>query len=139
MTPDQIKLVQDSFNQVRPNAEQVACLFYKKLFDIAPELRPLFPEDIKPQGRKLMSLLTVMVQNLDNPNSIIPSIKELGRRHVNYKVEPHHYDIFAQALLWALEQGTDTGFTPQVKQAWIDVYTVFTNIMKQAAYGLKAA
>ena len=139
MTPDQIKLVQNSFNQVRPNGEHVACLLYNRLFQIARELRSLFPEEMTPHGRKLISLLNVMVNNLDNPNSILSSVKELGHRHVNYKVEPHHYDIFAQALLWSLEQGSGTDFTPEVKQAWFDAYTLFAKIMKEAGYGQKAA
>ena len=139
MTPEQVKLVQESFGKVRPNAEQVADIFYNRLFEIASQVRPLFPEDMKSQGRKLMSILATAVDNLDNLESIVPAVQDLGRRHVNYKVEAEHYDLVGQALLWTLEQGLGDDFTPDVKQAWTETYTILSTTMKEAAYGQKAA
>ena len=42
MTPDQIDLVQSSFAKVVPIADAAAELFYGRLFEIAPEVKPLF-------------------------------------------------------------------------------------------------
>ena len=64
MTPDHVKSIQDSFAKVRPIANTAAALFYNRLFEIAPEVRPLFRGDMTEQGRKLMKVLTLVVNGL---------------------------------------------------------------------------
>ena len=66
MTPDQIKAIQESFAKVVPISEQAAALFYGRLFEIAPAVKPLFRGDMKEQGRKLMGTLAVVVNGLAN-------------------------------------------------------------------------
>ena len=56
MTPDQIKLVQQSFAKVAPISEQAAVLFYDRLFEIAPSVRAMFPNDMTEQRRKLFPI-----------------------------------------------------------------------------------
>ena len=69
MTPDQIKAIQDSFAKVVPISEQAAALFYGRLFEIAPAVKPLFRGDMKEQGRKLMATLAVVVNGLEQSRS----------------------------------------------------------------------
>ena len=69
MTPDQVKAIQDSFKLVAPISEQAAALFYGRLFEIAPEVKPLFRGDMTEQGRKLMATLGVVVNSLSKPSS----------------------------------------------------------------------
>ncbi len=133
MTPEDIKTVQDTFAIVRPSAEQVAETFYGRLFEIAPEVRSLFPDDIKPQGRKLMTMLATVVDKLDQLDSLIPAVQDLGRRHTEYGTQPQHYDVVGEALLWTLEQGLGEAFTPEAKEAWTRAYTTLAGVMKDAA------
>ena len=42
MTPKQIEIVQSNYDAVEPIAGKAAELFYGKLFEIAPEVKPLF-------------------------------------------------------------------------------------------------
>ncbi len=129
------KLVQDSFAQVVPIAEAAAELFYNKLFELDPALKPLFKGDMKEQGKKLMGTLKVVVAVLDNPAKLVPAVKILGQRHKGYGVEPAHYATVGEALLWTLEQGLGEAFTPEVKQAWTKVYTLLAETMIAAAAG----
>ena len=133
MTPEQITLVKDSFAKVRPIAPQAAALFYGRLFEIAPEVRPLFKGDIEEQGRKLMQVIATAVGALDRLDTIVPTVQDLGRRHVKYGVSDAHYDKVAEALLWTLGQGLGDGFTPAVREAWTMTYTVLADTMKAAA------
>lgn len=133
MTPQEILLVKQSFAKVAPIAETAAALFYNKLFEIAPEVRPLFKGDIKEQGRKLMQTLGIAVASLDRLGDIVPTVQALGRKHGGYGVRDEHYDAVAQALLWTLEQGLGADFTPETKAAWIEVYGILSETMKQAA------
>ena len=57
MTPSQIELVQDSFAKVAPISEQAASLFYDRLFEVAPQVRAMFPDDLTEQRKKLMATL----------------------------------------------------------------------------------
>ena len=133
MTPEHVKLVRESFAKVAPIAPLAAALFYGRLFEIAPEVKPLFKGDIAEQGRKLMQVLAVAVGGLDDLPALVPVVQDLGRRHVRYGVSDAHYGVVGEALLWTLGQGLGDGFTPAVKEAWIAVYTVLADTMKQAA------
>ncbi|TJW35805.1 MAG: hemin receptor, partial [Mesorhizobium sp.] len=91
MTPSQIDLVQSSFVKVAPIAETAASLFYERLFEIAPEVKPLFNRDMKEQGRKLMATLGLVINGLKNLDAILPAAKSLAAKHVSYGVRAEHY------------------------------------------------
>ena len=133
MTPDQVKLVQDSFKKVAPIADTAANLFYDRLFAIAPEVRPLFPNNLTEQKKKLMQMLGMAVTNLHQVEKIIPAVQDLGRRHVAYGVTAKHYEPVGAALLWTLEQGLGSDFTPPVKEAWTQTYMTVAGVMQKAA------
>jgi nitric oxide dioxygenase len=133
MTPQQVLLVKQSFAKVAPIADQAAGLFYGRLFEIAPQVRPLFKGDIKAQGQKLMSTIALAVGSLDKLPELVPVVQDLGRRHAGYGVKDEHYDIVAQALLWTLGKGLGPDFTPEVKDAWTAAYTILADTMKGAA------
>ena len=133
MTPEQVKLVQDSFSKVAPIAGKAADLFYDRLFTIAPEVRPLFPSDLAEQKKKLMQMLATAVTNLHQVEKIIPAVENLGRRHAGYGVTAQHYEPVGAALLWTLEQGLGPDFTPAVKTAWTETYMTVAGVMQNAA------
>lgn len=132
MTPDQIKLVQDTFDRVVPIKEQAADLFYTRLFEIDPEIRPLFKGDMAAQGNKLMDALATVVRGLHAPETILTTMRDLGARHADYGVEDHHFTSFAHALLWALEQGLGEAYTDDVRDAWIAAYELLSSVMLDA-------
>ena len=133
MNSDQIKLVQDSFEKVRPISETAAELFYKRLFELNPSFKSLFKGDMKTQGIMLMKMLDYAVTGLDEPDKIIPAIKDLGKRHVGYGVKEEYYETVGEALLWTLEKGIGEDFTRDVKEAWAEAYKLLSDTMKSAA------
>jgi hemoglobin-like flavoprotein len=135
MTPDQVKAIQESFAKVAPISETAAELFYGRLFEIAPEVKPLFRGDMKEQGRKLMGTLAVVVNGLNDLNAILPAASALAKRHVEYGVKPDHYAPVGAALLWTLERGLGEHWTPALAGAWTAAYTVLSDYMIGEAYG----
>ncbi len=133
MTPEQITLVQESFAKVEPIADQAAGLFYGRLFELDPSLKPMFKGDIAEQGTKLMTMIGVAVRSLTNLEAIVPVVQNLGVRHVDYGVTDAHYDTVAASLLWTLEQGLGDDFTEDTKAAWTETYTILATVMKEAA------
>ena len=139
MTPDQIDLVQTSFSKVKPIADTAAEIFYGRLFEIAPAVRPFFPEDLSAQGKKLMAALGAVVAGLKAPDKVIPVLEELAVRHKDYGTEAVHYPVVGEALIWTLEKGLGPDFTPDVKDAWVGAYTLISSVMTNAAYGTESA
>jgi hemoglobin-like flavoprotein len=132
MTPDQISLVQTSFQKVVPIAGTAADLFYDRLFETAPHLRPLFPTDMTEQKKKLMGMLATAVTNLHKLETILPAVQALGQRHKGYGVTAEHYAPVGAALLWTLEKGLGPDFTPETKTAWTEAYTALAGVMTEA-------
>jgi hemoglobin-like flavoprotein len=133
MAPHEILLVQNSLRQVVPVADQAAALFYARLFELDPSLRPLFRGDMHEQGRKLMSFLGTAVSSLDRLEEILPKVRQLGVRHASYGVRFNHYATIGSALLWTLEKALGPAFDPDVRSAWNTVYATLAGTMICAA------
>jgi len=133
MNHEQVQLVQESFAKVLPIADVAADLFYTRLFELDPSLRHMFPSDLAEQKHKLMMTLKFAVNSLSRLDELVPAVQALGRRHAGYGVKNEHYNTVAVALIWTLEQGLGAAFTPEVKGAWIMVYTLLANTMQEAA------
>jgi hemoglobin-like flavoprotein len=133
MTPEQKRLVQESFEQLKPVAHAAGRLFYVRLFDIDPSLSRLFKNDLDEQSRKLMQMISMAVKGLDRPEELLPVVEALGRRHVTYGVQERHYATVGAALLWTLDKGLGAAFTPEVREAWRAVYNLLADTMKAAA------
>jgi hemoglobin-like flavoprotein len=135
MTPDQVKLVQQSFAKVAPISETAAMLFYDRLFEVAPKVKAMFPADMTEQRRKLMATLAVVVNGLGNLESVLPAASALAKRHVSYGARAEHYPVVGAALLWTLEKGLGDGWTPEVAEAWTAAYGTLSGFMISEAYG----
>jgi hemoglobin-like flavoprotein len=134
MTPAEVNLVKHTWSRVVPIKETAASLFYGRLFELDPSLKPLFKGDITEQGAKLMATLNAVVGSLDKLDEVVPVAQALAVRHVGYGVRPEHYDTVGAALLWTLERGLGAGFTADVAKAWTVAYTALAGAMKGAAY-----
>jgi hemoglobin-like flavoprotein len=139
VTPAQKTLVQASFVSIATIADDAAVLFYQRLFELDPSLRPMFRGDMAEQRKKLMQMITAAVKGLDRLEQLVPVVQDLGRRHVGYGVEDRHYETVGKALIWTLEAGLGRAFTPDVKDAWIAVYTLLATTMQNAAREAVAA
>jgi hemoglobin-like flavoprotein len=139
VTPEQIKLVQQSFAKVAPISEQAAVLFYDRLFEVAPSVKSMFPTDMTEQRKKLMATLAVVVGGLNNLDSILPAASALAKRHVGYGARPEHYPVVGGALLWTLEKGLGDDWTPELAAAWTAAYGTLSGFMIAEAYGRSQA
>lgn len=133
LTQAQVTLVQETFAVIAPIADDAAALFYRRLFEIDPSLQAMFKGDMTEQRRKLMQMLTAAVKGLNHLDRLVPVVEDLGRRHAKYGVADAHYDTVGAALLWTLEKGLGSAFTPDARQAWATVYGVLATTMKNAA------
>ena len=131
-TITQIELVQKTFAIVAPIADDVAALFYRRLFEIDPSLESMFKGNMADQRRKLMVMLTAAVKGLPRLDRLIPVLEDLGRRHAEYGVVDGQYETVGEALLWSLEEAFGADFTPRVRSAWETLYRFITVRNKQS-------
>jgi hemoglobin-like flavoprotein len=134
MTPEQKRLVANTWQQVVPIADTAAAIFYCRLFEIDPTTRKLFrATDMVAQRKKLLQTLSFAINGLDDLGALASKVEDLGRRHAGYGVTDAHYDSVGAALLWTLEQGLGQAWTPAVASAWTEVYGFLSGIMRKAA------
>ncbi len=133
MNEEKKKLVQTSFARIVPKAEYAAKVFYGRLFETLPEVKPLFKSDLKTQGIKLFQVISFAVCSLDNLDELLPLLHDLGRRHVKYGTQEHHYAYISDSFIWTLEKVLKDEFTPEIKQAWLDTYSLMSAAMIEAA------
>ncbi|WP_371422158.1 globin family protein [Tardiphaga sp.] len=139
MNASDVALVQDSFKKVAPISDVAADLFYGRLFEIAPQVKPMFRGDMKEQGRKLMATLGVVVTGLTRLETVLPAASALAKQHVAYGVKAEHYPIVGGALLWTLEKGLGDAWTPELASAWTAAYGTLSGYMIAEAYGTAQA
>jgi hemoglobin-like flavoprotein len=130
----QRELVQTTFARVVVMPEVAAALFYERLLARNPSFRPLFKNNMRIQGLKLMSMLAMVVYNLPEPDQVSTTLRDLAVRHVEYGVKLADYDAMREALLWTLEQALGEDLTPAVREAWTVCYNELAGEMKTAAY-----
>ncbi|RYY89797.1 MAG: hemin receptor [Chitinophagaceae bacterium] len=140
MNTRQIELVKESWLSVAAiDPVTVGGLFYNRLFELDPQLRPMFRAPIPEQSKKLLTMLHYVIKKLDTLDEIIDEVRKLAQRHVHYGTKPEHYNVVGSALIWTLEQGLGDAWTDELQEAWIAVYTVLAGAMIEASNYSKAA
>jgi hemoglobin-like flavoprotein len=130
----QVEILEQSFERVKPQANDFSFSFYQNLFNDYPQLRPLFAKtNMEQQQQKLMMSLVLVVENLHNPSYLKVILKNLGERHVSYRTLKEHYPMVGAALLKTLESYLGKDWTPEVKQAWTHAYGVLVELMLEGA------
>jgi hemoglobin-like flavoprotein len=135
MTTEQVHLIRRSFAALARHEHVAALIFYRRLFEIAPELRPMFKGDIEMQSKKLIEMLGVLIAMLERPHGLELELKAMGARHAGYGVKDEHYAVVGAALLDMLAETLGEGFTPEVRVAWIALYGAVEATMKAGAAG----
>lgn len=133
LTDDQKVIIKATFETLLIKHQEVSSLFYQRLFEVAPQVRDLFPADISAQERKLIATLKIVVDSLDNFDSLLATVEDLGRGHVQYGVQEEHYSYVAEALMWTLEHVLDGDMTDDVREAWTQLYSFLSGVMIEAS------
>src|SRR6185369_13753169 len=129
LTRDQAEIVQRTWRAVLPVGDTFAELFYGRLFALDAQLRSLFRDDLVEQGRNLTAMLSVLAANMARPEKISVALRQLGKRHASYGVEPRHFVTVEDALLFALEHALIDVFTAEVKAAWQAAFALVSSAM----------
>jgi hemoglobin-like flavoprotein len=133
MTPEQIQLLRDSFARLEAQADIAALVFYRHLFNRAPELRSLFNSSIEVQGRKLMESLRYTIATLEKPDELVPVLESLGRRHITYGTKDEHYALVIQVLMQMLAEVLGKHFSAATAAVWQEALSFVCATMQRGA------
>ena len=133
MTAHQVYLIRKSFAELARHDHVAALVFYRRLFEIDPALRPLFTGSIEEQARKLMDMLGVLISMLERPLGLDMELRAMGGRHAGYGVQDEHYATVGGALLDMLSETLGKDFTPDLRAAWTALYSAVATTMKTGA------
>lgn len=129
LTPEQIQRVKATWEKASTDPEAAATLFYGRLFEVAPGVRPLFKGDMTEQGAKLMKTVDLAVRSLDDLAKIVPALQQLGRRHVDIGAKPEHYPVVGETLIWTLATALGDEFGEEERLAWGATYDQLAQVM----------
>jgi len=134
LSSKQRQLIKESWAKVVPIREKAAKMFYDRLFEVAPSVKPLFSEtNMKKQGLMLMDMLGKAVDSVDDLSAVVGPLQDLAVRHLEYGTTAEHYPVVGACLLWTLEQGLGKAWNDEVKEAWTAVYGIVSKVMLEAA------
>jgi hemoglobin-like flavoprotein len=140
MIPQRRQLVTESWKSLAPNGALVGAIFYRRLFEIDPALRPMFSAvTLDEQIHKLVTMLDLVVHWLDVPDKVVPVLKKLGERHSTYGVQDDHYGKVGAALIGTLEEGLGDKFTPELRSAWTEAFVLISSLMRRGAAKISGA
>ena len=140
MIPARRQLVSASWKSLAPNGPAVGAIFYRRLFEIDPNLRSMFSAvTMDDQIHKLVTMLDLVIHWLDLPERLVPVLKKLGEQHATYGVKDEHYEKVGAALLGTLEEGLGDKFTPELRGAWTEAFLLISSLMRRGAAKLSGA
>ena len=129
----QAKLLQDILEVISPKSKKLISTFYSELFKRYPQVKPLFRNtDMAAQNQKLLQSLTLIVQNAENPEFLVPYLERLGKAHVTYGAKAAHYDAVGDGLLRALTVTAGRMWNEELTVAWSEAYSTAAGIMKRS-------
>ena len=130
LSKKEIVLIKKSWNLLEKiDPIMIGDIFYSKLFFENPELRKMFPQDMEGQHKKLVDMLDTIVARLEKLDELKGDIINMAKRHNDYGVKPHHYNLVGKALLWALQKKLGKEWTDEVRSAWINCYSILSGTM----------
>jgi hemoglobin-like flavoprotein len=128
-----INSLEESFDLIAPRGDEVVEDFYNRIFEAAPQLRGLFPDDMTHQRKVVLATLVLVRKSLRDLNGLIPTLRGLGARHVGYGAQPEHYPVVGQALIGAMASVAGDAWKPAYSDAWVEAYGVIVAEMLKGA------
>jgi hemoglobin-like flavoprotein len=140
--PLELDALETSFDLIAPRGEELMDIFYARLFAVAPAVTPLFAAtDLRRQKAHLLGALVLLRNSLRNLDAIVPTLRELGGRHVAYGARPEHYPVVGEVLIASMAEQAGEAWRPQYERAWTAAFDIVAGVMLDGAdaAGVEAA
>jgi hemoglobin-like flavoprotein len=130
----EVETLEESFDLVAPQGDELMRRFYDRLFEVAPAVKPLFAEaDMDRQRKALLNMLGVLRASLRDLDEIVPDLEALGAKHAEWGAQPEHYPVVGQVLVGEMAPIAGDAWKPEYTAAWQEAYAVVQNVMLSGA------
>lgn len=133
-----VQRLKDNFALVGGHGQDVAEYFYADLFERDPQLRKLFTGSMAKQHEKLLQALSHIVAHVDDTDTLVPFLRDLGVRHNGFGVVADYYPQVGASLIATLKYFSGPAWTPEIEADWAAAYGVVAQVMTEAAEGERA-
>ena len=134
-----VNTLESSFDLIAPRGEELVEDFYASLFEAAPSVRPLFSDDMRRQKAMLLSALVLVRKSLRDLESLLPTLRALGARHVAYGAKAEHYPVVAQVLVGSMARVAGDAWSQEIEKAWSEALGVIAQVMLEGAASVETA
>ncbi|NXF85815.1 NGB protein, partial [Eubucco bourcierii] len=139
-------LIRETWQRVSGSPVQHGLVLFTRLFDLDPDLLPLFQYNCKqfasPQEclsapefldhiRKVMLVIDAAVSHLEDLSSLEEYLYNLGKKHQAVGVKVDSFSTVGESLLYMLEKCLGTAFSPDVQEAWSRLYGAVVKAMRR--------
>jgi hemoglobin-like flavoprotein len=129
-----VEILEESFDLVAPQSDELMRRFYDNLFEAAPSVQPLFADvDMERQRQALLNMLIVLRESLRDLDDIVPDLEDLGARHVEYGAQAAHYPVVGEVLIATMAEVAGDAWKPEYTAAWQEAYGVIQGVMLSGA------
>lgn len=135
----EVETLEESFDLVAPQSDELIKRFYERLFEVAPGVKPLFADvDMERQRQALLNMLLVLRESLHDLDDVVPDLEALGARHVGYGAQPEHYPVVGEVLIESMAEIAGPAWKAEYTAAWQEAYGVVQSVVLAGAAAASA-
>ena len=135
----EVETLEESFDLVAPQGDELIKRFYERLFEVAPGVKPLFADvDMERQRQALLNMLLVLRESLHDLDDVVPDLEALGARHVGYGAKPEHYPVVGEVLIESMAEIAGPAWKAEYTAAWQEAYGVVQSVVLAGAAAASA-
>jgi hemoglobin-like flavoprotein len=130
----ELDALETSFDLVAPRGDILMDVFYARLFAAAPAVEPLFAgTDLRRQKSMLLAALVMLRKSVRDLDTLVPTLRRLGARHVAYGARAEHYPVVGEVLIASMVEVAGDAWKPEYERAWATAFEVVAGAMLEGA------
>ncbi|ELU06021.1 hypothetical protein CAPTEDRAFT_188542 [Capitella teleta] len=144
LTDRQMTLIEDTWSIVQRDISTVGLDMFSRMFEAFPGIKESFgplssmvPEDhryrkeISEHGVRVLNTVDTILRLRHDPDKTIETLHDLGGKHISFNAKVDYIDLLGQHFLFAMEPVLKQHWTPEVEQAWADLFRLMSHVMKE--------
>ncbi|WP_438971004.1 NO-inducible flavohemoprotein [Methylophaga sp.] len=131
LKPETTKVIQSTLPILQQHGESLTSLFYQRMFENNPEVKPFFNQAHQERGtqqRALAGAICAYAEHINSPEKLNDAVELIAQKHASLGIKPEHYPIVGKNLIAAIRELLGDAATEEIVAAWSDAYGVLADI-----------
>uniref|UniRef100_A0A6U4YXK8 Globin domain-containing protein n=1 Tax=Hemiselmis andersenii TaxID=464988 RepID=A0A6U4YXK8_HEMAN len=109
--------------------EEMGELLYDTLFELAPNLKPVYRKPRQILSAKFVEMMAALVSFQGDPMRMEEQITWLGFRHIKYGAKREHAKVLGDVLVETMARAVESNWTMDMADAWQELWTDACSMM----------